>query len=287
MRRSRRDGLSLVELLVALTLLGVVGGGLASATAAQWRSHDALRHADRAGAAVRDGAGLLLAELRATSPAAGDLAHVADTMIEARATIGAAVACSISLARDRLMIPAPVASGVTWWRDAPVAGDSVEVVDGRGPLADTLVRRQLVALRGGACGAASGFASAPGALELVLSTPLGVTVMVGAPIRFVRGVRYLHYRSATDGRWYLGVREPVAGAWSATQPVVGPLQAAGTRGLEARAFDSAGTALPAATPAAARALALMLRATGPVPARALGRLTTAADSARATLAPRN
>src|SRR5690606_7192333 len=134
----------------------------------------------RARQALRDASDVLLAELRAISPAGGDLVAVDDTAIEVRATIGAAVICSVSVARDRVTVPPrrpAVGAALTWWRDAPAAGDSVARLDGRAGLPDTVSRHELVTIGSGSCPLSSGFvysaSDAASGVSLTLSPPLG------------------------------------------------------------------------------------------------------------------
>lgn len=294
-----RAAFTLVELLVALVLLMVVGGGLATAVATQWRSHDALIEGHRGRQALGGAADLLLAELRALSPAAGDIALATDTVLEVRATLGAAVLCSLSVARDRIMVPPrqPAAgAALTWWRDMPLPGDSIDIVDDRGALPDSVSRHEMTSVSGGRCPIASGFvrsvADAASSLEIGVSPPLPPSIGIGAPVRFLRWTRYSLYRSTTDGRWYLGLKERRAGAWTVVQPVAGsfaPPLAAGRGGMAVRLLDTSGAVLSAGGGPfdAARAIELAFRVRGTRPPRALGRPTATADSLHVAVAPRN
>lgn len=288
---------TLIELLISITLLTIVGGAIASAVAIQWRSHDALTDAGRARQAVRDGADVMLAELRALSPPGGDLVTASDTAVEVRATLGAAVICSVSVARDRVTIPPrrpAVGDALTWWRDAPVAGDSLVIFDPRAGLRDTVSRHELVAIGGGVCPLASGFtrstADAAGGRELTLAPPLSASIGSGAPLRFLRRARYSTYRSSADGRWYFGIKELLGGSWSGVQPVAGPLAPPGAPGAGGMAVvirDRAGTVLSVPPFGAATEMEITLRANGLRPARALGRTAAVAESLRVSLSPRN
>lgn len=291
-----RRGFTLVELAIALTLLLIVGGAVTTAVASAWRTHDDLEAARMARQATGDAADLLRAELRASSPAAGDLVAVWDSAIILRATTGASVVCSITVARDRFTIPPlrpAVGAPLTWWRDMPMGGDSIDVLDGRGALPDTISRHALVRLGGAFCPQGSGFARSPAdaaaAIELEVSPPLPSSIGSGAPVRFLRDTRYSIYRSATDSRWYLGIRERVGGAWTVIQPVTGPFSPAttGTGGMSIHLLDTAGALVTASPYQAVRALEISLRsAMGGAP-RAAGRSRPVAESLHVVLAPRN
>ena len=293
----RRVAFTLIELLIAITLLAVIGAAIAIAVATQWRSHDGQADGERARQALRDGADVMLAELRALSPAGGDLAIASDTAVEVRATIGAAVICSVSAARDRVTLPPrrpTVGAALTWWRDAPVAGDTIVVLDGRAGLPDTVSRHELVSVGGGTCPLSSGFArsiaDAASGMELRISPPLAPSIGEGAPLRFLRRARYSTYRSSADGRWYFGIKELLGGTWSGVQPVAGPLAppaAGGAGGMAVVVRDRAGAMLAAPPFGSATELEITLRATGSRHARALGRDVPVAESLRISLAPRN
>jgi prepilin-type N-terminal cleavage/methylation domain-containing protein len=295
--RAARRAFTLIELLISITLLTIVGGAIASAIAIQWRSHDALVDADRARQAVRDGAEVMLAELRALSPAGGDLVTASDSALEVRATIGAAVICSVSVARDRVTIPPrrpALGDALTWWRDAPVAGDSLAILDPRAGLRDTVSRHELVAIGGGVCPFASGFtrstADAARGRELTIAPPLPTSIGSGAPLRFLRRARYSNYRSAADGRWYFGIKELLGNSWGGVQPVAGPLApaaAAGAGGMEVVIRDRAGAVLSVPPFGAATEVEITFRANGSRPARALGWTAAVAESLVVSLSPRN
>ncbi|HUF29225.1 MAG TPA: hypothetical protein VMM77_01080, partial [Gemmatimonadaceae bacterium] len=265
--------------------------------AAQWRSHDAVAEGEKTRQALNDAASMLLAELRTLSPAAGDLVSATDTAIEVRSTLGASVTCSVTVARDRIVIPPRQPSkGVplTWWRDAPVVGDSIELLNSRGALPDTVSRHELLGIGGGTCPTSSGFAITPGdaagGIELRVSPAVPVGVITGAPVRLLRGSRYSLYRSSADNSWYLGIKERMGGSWSVVQPVAGPfLPRAGTASGVAFAIrDSAGLSLTSqAALTGARLIEIGLRAQGRRQALALGRAASIAESLHVALAPRN
>jgi prepilin-type N-terminal cleavage/methylation domain-containing protein len=294
---ANRSGFTLVEMVVATALLAVVGGAVASSVATQWRSHDSLAGSEHARQALDDAASLLLAELRALSPAAGDLASVTDTSLEVRATLGTSVICSVTVTRDRFFLPPRQPSSgaaLTSWRDAAIVGDSIEILDSRGAFPDTLSRHELLGIGGGVCPTSSGFAKTPGdaasGIELRVSPVLPTGVVTGAPVRIVRAARYSIYRSPADRRWYLGIKEMKGGFWSVVQPVAGPFlpAAAGNGGLAITIRDSSGASLTSpAGLTGARLIEIALRAGSPRRAVALGRATAVSESLHVDLAPRN
>ena len=296
-RSLHRRGFTILELVIAITLLSVVGASIAVAVATQWRSHDSLTDGERSRQALRDAAEVLLAELRPLSPSAGDVISVLDTAIEVRATLGASVICSVTVARDEIMIPPrrPSAGApLSWWRDWPALGDSVAILDSRAGLADTVSRHEIIGIAGGSCPLSSGFvrtaADAASGVSLTLSPSVPASIGTGVPLSFLRRARYSTYRSSTDGRWYFGIKEQLSGTWSGVQPVAGPFvppAAGGAGGMAIALRDASGTPLAAAPYTSAAEVEITLRSNGRLPARALGRSSVVSESLRVTLAPRN
>jgi hypothetical protein len=284
-------------MLVAITILSVIGASIAVAVATQWRSHDALADGERSRQALRDAANVVLSELRSVSPSAGDIISLMDTAIEVRATLGASVICSVTVARDEIMVPPrspTVGAPLSWWRDWPTLGDSVAILDARAGLPDTISRHEIVDISGGVCPISSGFvrsaADAATSVRFALWPALPASIGAGAPLTFLRRARYSIYRSSTDGRWYFGIKEQSGGAWTVVQPLAGPFSppaASGTGGMALVVRDSSGSVFSAAPYGSAASIDLVLRSTGRLPPRALGRSTAVAESLRITLSPRN
>lgn len=213
-----RRGVTLVELLVALSLGGLV---LAVAVGSMLRQHRGVRWVEGLTGAelqLRPTLRLVAEELEPLDPAAGDLAagQASDTAIEIRAVIAASLTCDSSAAVT--LVPetgaSPPLGGVA---RAIAAGDSVwlyrDSLGWRG-YAVTAASRTTTA-----CGVPT---SAPGpAMRLALDAPADVPA--GTPVRVTRPERWVVYR-AGDGRWYLGVRDwsPAASRFLAVQPVAGP-----------------------------------------------------------------
>jgi prepilin-type N-terminal cleavage/methylation domain-containing protein len=249
-RAVSRRGFTIVELLVALVLLSVLVGAVADVVARQWRAQAALDARRAAHAQLLAAADALRPMLRMAAgdgdaADSSDLAIVSDSLLEVRATMGASVVCAVVDARTVELPPVAAASpALTWWRAAPQPGAAALFHGDRG-----WVARDVEAL-GTAVGGCAGapLAGAMGAaprFRLRLVSPLPSGIVAGAPVRFVRRVRWLHYR-ASDGRWYLGEREWDGAFWTGTQPVAGPLRPPGPRrGLSVVARDSAGNVVDA------------------------------------------
>jgi len=277
MARFERSGFTLIEIMVSLTLLGVVVGALLTTVINQQRFYvsaaDIIEMRDN----LRQAGDLLPMELRGVAPAVpGEITAMQDTALEFRAPTGTSVLCTVSLVRTTITVP-PVAlsarSGLTTWMSPPVLGDSLFILDPNGALPDVYRGHAITGNPSvGTCpqspvGFTGSVAEANAAVQLSISPPLSATTPIGVPIRFVRRVRYSLYRSAADLQWYLGYRDFVgsrAPQWSSIQPVSGPFlpyAAAGAGGLRFTYRDSLGTALTSLVDAnRVRRVEMMVRA---------------------------
>ena len=260
-RMGRPYGFTVVELLIALMVGGVVAASLVGVLRRQQRFYvDAgVLLANRV--ALRDATGIIPGELRSLAPAAGDVIAFSDSSLEIRASIGAAVACDTVAGGDAIhLAPAP-SPGVVMspilsaFTTAPEPGDLLLAYDAGpddGARDDTWAALSVtdVSLGSGLCDA-SPFArsipreSATVRLRFGAGERVPPTVHPGAFVRVLRRVRYRFYRSGT-GEWFLGYAEWNGAGFAAVQPVSGPFapyQARGTSGLRLRYFDAAGAAL--------------------------------------------
>lgn len=242
--RVRRDGVTLVELLITLVVLGIVGGTLITAIIRQQRVNARTVAMVDVRSQGRLTVGTLLSELRGVSPVSGDIIDMTSTSLRFRGTIGASVICWIDAGRTRFRVPPMVPLGVgapeggqvlTGFLDVnslPAIGDDAWVFDvSQPPGANSWARLGLADATVTASGAAGCPFGVAGALltaldaanpsfEMRVGGALPPGVVVGAPVRFTREVRYRFFEAA-DGFWYLGY-ELCAPACGAIQPVTGP-----------------------------------------------------------------
>jgi hypothetical protein len=236
-----RAGSSLVELLVALGLAAVL---LSVATGSMLRQQRAARSVGVLGAAESQASHavrLLPEELALLDAATGDVVpgQASDSTIELRAVVASALACdsatsSVTLAPDAG--GAPPLGGIA---RAIAAGDSLWFLDTLGWRARTVVAASRIT---------SGCLrpSAPSAVTTRLALDAPMDVGGGTPVRVTRHERWVFYR-ASDGRWYLGVRDwnAASARFNSSQPVAGPfvrtLRSGERTGL--RFYDSVGNAL--------------------------------------------
>lgn len=254
-------GSSLVELLVALPIMGIVGTlavMLLLAAGRQARRNDALNAAVRE---LRHAAVVAGAELRPLQPL--DLIAWTDTSVEFEALVGTGIACG-NRARTAwvdLMPPDEPHPTATRWIAPLQDGDRLTLHMGSGAPPEPPMVWQTFATGttgGGACTPPLAPAVGVGT-RVALDDSLPRGVAEGTPARITRRTRYHLYR-AGDGQWYLGRNTRGRALWDVTQPVAGPFRSATGGGLRIRVVDSIGSALPAGPSAAAAAIRLELRA---------------------------
>jgi type II secretory pathway pseudopilin PulG len=242
--RARRamSGVTLAELLVALTLSGIVLGTASSSLLRQQRTASVVSGSAATAAQLRAATGAVAAELGPLAAGSGDLipADASDTTLGLRTLVTSGAACDhvvggAAFARDD-------AESVTSAGRAPRAGDSLWWY----------------------AGAATGWRGRPIVATdsvdmpcLLTGTPTqptrrvivgGVdTIPLGAYLRVTRRARYAFYRSG-DGSWQLGLHEwvPETARFAPPQPLAGPfVMRAGAERSGFRYFDGAGSELRA------------------------------------------
>ncbi len=279
-----RRGFTVPELLVALTLLGVLAAavvgllrGTQDAYRAQSQQIDVRQN-------LRIAATFLPSELRELDAADGDLVTIAATALTIRAQRQLAVLCRPPQAG------ATPTSVVLVLRDAPVAAlrdfnpaiDSVLVFsdgDAATPDDDGWATGAIGSLGPDICPDGR-----PGRRVTVSLRPAPGRVAgawgiaTGAPVLGFETLTYRLYRSSEDGRWYVGLQTAAD-----LQPVLGPVT---SDGLSFTYLDSNG----AVTAQAARVGMIEVRVRARTVARvrdARGRLVQPLDSVVALVALRN
>lgn len=246
-----RPGVTLVELVVALTLFGLVATIMLTMLREQQRFHVGSLEIIDTKRSTQQAIDLLYGELRAASSA--DIYSISDSSIALRTSIGASQLCSIDSGRGSITLPstrtartAPLSTFLT----LPRAGDSVLVFDpGEAPESDDDRWHPHVLVAdptGGACpprphGLASDGIEAAG-YALQLAPPVAGTIAAGAPLRFFRPATYSLYRS-TGATWMLGYSTCAAGTCTARQPLSGPylpFASGGGSGVTFSYFDAHG-----------------------------------------------
>jgi hypothetical protein len=274
-RSSARPATSLVELMVALALFGVVGLATLRSLDRQARFHAGMLTILEARAQHAAAHEAIATELRSVASAAGDITRLSDSAIVFRLPVGAGVACA--LASDTIYLtPDTVAAGQRFagFRTTPQAGDTVwlfnESATDLG--ADDAWVGMLVTSINRAPGLCTGSSLVNPALDasqpswrIAVAGPLPATALPGAPVRLTRTARFALYRGGTSEHW-LGFTEiqPTTGTWITIQPVSGPYLpfnagTPSTSGMSLLGTDSSGTPLLPSSATLAWAISLSTR----------------------------
>ena len=230
-------GATLVELVVALVLGGVVAGAVGVVLHDHQRFYRSESQILDVEEGLRAVVQLLPAELRELDARAGDLVALGRDSVSIRAMRGLAVICA---APDRASGSVVIADSLTYgWRGIDPTRDRALVFrDGDpGTAADDRWLDFTVTSVGAATRCGDG---GPGTgLRLAGPTADLDSVAAGSPVRTYERVVYRLYAD-DQGQSWLGERGYGGGSWSALSPVAGPLRRAG--GLAFAFFDSAGAA---------------------------------------------
>lgn len=248
-----RDGYSILELTVALTVGAIVIAAVGATSARQQRFHRDVVAATERMERLNQATALMPIALRSIAPGEGDIppGGARDTSLEFRATIATAVVCdsghgSLVLAPVRAEPPhlasileRPDAGDTSW---SLVMTDAGENWTPR-PIT-AVIDSTTVCLLGGVSPWTGG---ARTSLVLRLASPLPAGP--GTPVRITRLWKYSLYRGS-DGDWYLGAREWNAGSlrFNTIQPVSGPFLSPSLHGMSLLYYDSSGVAVPSGSP---------------------------------------
>ena len=301
-RQSRRKGVSLIEVIVVLVLIGVVSGAIGNTLVRQQRFYRGTAELLQAREGVRDALELLSTDIRGMA-VADTVRLMADSAIEFFANVGSSVVCQRPGATS-LGLPG-VAAGrgnvLTAFTTTPDTGDIAAIhndstdawerhrISGFGPrsLAVTCPASSELGRNANVISTTTGFL-------LELSTPPSPHIEAGAPVRFLRRGRYSLYR-ASDGEWYLGYRRcnaVGASTCGAIQPLSGPYRGHSSdrsrTGLAFEYFDGSGKSLALGeSPVALARVDITARAESRHRINVEGRVSVPSDSATLSIALRN
>ncbi len=298
-RRSaaRRAGFTLPEMMVTITLLGIVMATVLNLLNRQQRFYRSANEIVDARSQLRQAATLLPFDLRGISSTGKDIVKIDPTKIGVVVNFGSAIICDriASSANQFDIPPLDAAENVyTTWTRKPTAGDSVFIFDEnvkRGAEDDRWLRfsiEQMVDSLTTYCPTGTGptgiYTTTADATKrrhrikvklpgtLMDGTPVAAiptTVVTGAAVRFEHPQEYSLYKPSgeTEGRWYLGMTDWKNGAWTTVAPVSGPYRAgdgtAAASGLQFRYFTDTGTELSATSnPALVARIDMMVRTRG-------------------------
>lgn len=256
----RNAGFTLIEMVVATAIAGIVGTTLMVTLRRQERFYSSAAQMLQVRGQLRDGGDVLTSDIRGAAVERYGLPLMTDSAVEFFSTIGSSVVCETPVGQTLFLPPDTLSSGATLTSllASPDTGDIALIYAMRGGVPDSAqwvdARIAGFATRSlsTSCPPSTGFTSSADvaagergyALTLTASPPTGIRQ--GAPVRFLRRGRYSLY--ASGGEWYLGYRRcNAAGASSCgtIQPVSGPYlpysgQGSPDAGLAFHYFDANG-----------------------------------------------
>lgn len=255
-----RRGATLIELLIAVVIGGIVLGAATTVSVAQQRLHRTVAEVLASEEQIRHADAILPVALRALTPSLDLLQGGSrDSSLEVMETIAAGIVCATDAGMPVITPPSTAGASLGSRLSAPQAGDSAWLLVA-GDAGARWRGYAITGIRGGSCDATFGAVAAhPGAIALDLM-PAPVPPPAGGAARITRRSRYSVYRGS-DGAWYLGYQtwSPAVNRYGTVQPASGPYGS--PRGRAFFYFDSSGAVLPLAarSPAAVARIELHVR----------------------------
>ena len=285
-----RRGFSLVELLVALVVLGLAAGAISGVLLTAGRTHRAASERVGLDQGLRAAATILPPELRELDAADSDITAMSPTSITVRAMRQLAFLCAGpdvgAGGPARLVVRQRPFFGA---RQSFTSGDSVLVYYEGDPALrsdDGWLRGEVTAVVNEDCPDPDqkrpGYRLTLGQRWSGWGAPaVPGSVTSGSPVRGFATVTYALYQSPADNQWYLGQR-PAGGT---IEPLAGPLT--GPDGVTFRYRDSAGAVTTAPTAVREIEIHVRGRTARPVRAASSGMVAYLVDSVVTRVALRN
>lgn len=251
-----RHGLTLVELLIGLVLLGLAGTMMARSSLRLSQTTAALLARTTAQQTLDQSSAWLASELSETGR--GDLSRLAPESLSYRGYRASGLACLVTANEVRLLT-----GRLSRWRDPQPGRDTLLLYTGR-PGDSAWVPQPLLAVGTASCAGQPALR-----LQTITDSSTLATIASGTlvPVRLFERMQVRFYQAA--GEWWLGARSESTG--EAIQPLAGPFMAAGVRFTYADSLRQ-----PSVVAAQVRQLSLQLVAGSP-----------GTDTALLQLAPRN
>ena len=226
-----RRGLSLVEIMVALVVLGIVATGIMTVVMRQQQFYRSATEVIDTRSQIRQAASVVPVDVRGVSSVGGDILNMSDSSLDVRGNIGSALVCSHT-PNSITIPPLNLANGryFTTFLTRPKVNDVLLIFDELTPgnQDDDWVPYTIASIDSANSGCTN-FTDATldnGKFRYVytFTTNLSPTIVDGAPLRMARGVKYSIYKSPSDGLWWMGYRECRGNGSNcdAVQPVSGP-----------------------------------------------------------------
>jgi prepilin-type N-terminal cleavage/methylation domain-containing protein len=289
-----RRGFSLIELMIALVLLGLVSTAVYKVLVNNQRVYLAQTQTIDLQQNIRAGAAILPAEFRELDAADGDITAMGSDSIQMRAMRQLAFVCATPVLGGGLgQIALAIRPTMIYGNRATYKqGDSILVYWEGDPTSRSDDQWLPATLQKdpdpGFC-ADSNVATNPAFLLTLQPTWINNVVLnragaipSGAPVRGFDKVVYRSYQAA-DGNWYLGQRNPAQ--TGTIQPVIGPL--IGANGVSFAYYDTAGAVTAVPTQVAQIEIVLRARTASPIRSGGTGAQTYKVDSLVTRVALRN
>ena len=276
----RRRGMTLIEIMISLVLLGIVSGVLMRVITRQQRFYQGVNQIITQRGQLRQATAVLPMDLRSLSSIGNDLISVSDSALVFDLTIGTGVVCAFDgTSGDKVILP-PVgvlASKYMYtsnygysWDSEKTKGLWVYIYNDSNVVGNQDDRWQKFDLKNvhngntTACVGSGSFttlgdagqvrpvlelADPDGKVDALTTGPISRWIGVGAPVRIVKRVRYKLYQEL-DRKWYLGFSEfnKSGNSFGDLSPVSGPYEAyagSGSTGLGFKFYDVDGSEISA------------------------------------------
>jgi prepilin-type N-terminal cleavage/methylation domain-containing protein len=230
----RRAGFTLLELIVATVIAGIVAASLLMTFRRQERFYGSATEMMGVRSQLRDAADVLITDIRGATVSRYGFPLMTDTAVEMFASIGTSVVCSPPSGRTLYLSKSAL---LTSFLASPDTGDIALLFADSTRWIESRITSFAVRSLAPTCG-----------YTVTLPIAVDSAIHQGSPIHFVRRGRYSIYRSS-DGEWYLGYRRCNAlgqSVCATIQPVSGPYlpySKNGASGLGFRYFDQNGAEL--------------------------------------------
>jgi prepilin-type N-terminal cleavage/methylation domain-containing protein len=286
--RASRRGMTLVEIMIALVLLGIISGVIMRVIMRQQRFYQGANEIMTQRSQLRQATSVLPVDLRSLSSVGEDILAVTDSSIDFRMNVATGVVCDVVGNAQIVLPPDNLASkqtltsffGYGWEQLKAGAGFDVFIYNDSSTVGnedDAWKRYELakdVTVDNSKCVFSFATVADAGKNRYVIEVsdpdgftdpvtlgPLSQYIQVGAPVRIVKKVRYALYQEATDKKWYLGYANynPATLSYETLAPVSGPYDPYSTTtgvasGLAFRYYDVDGNEIASGATFAQRKL---------------------------------
>ena len=270
-----RRGMTLIEIMISLVLLGIVGGVVMRVIMRQQRFYQGVNQIMTQRGQLRQATSVLPIDLRSLSSVGDDILAATDSSMEFMVNIGTGIVCEVVSGTQVALPPETLASGQMltsfYGYGDPPKGAMVYMYNDSSVVGNEEDRWQqftLVDVHHDAGRCLTSFASIADAgkqrpiLEVsstepndaLTGGPISRYINVGAPVRVMKRIRYALYQ-ASDGKWYLGFStyDTSTSTYGSLSPVSGPYDPYGTAsGLGFRYYDVDGNEIASGAAASER-----------------------------------